>query len=83
MGLFERFVTQGVYFQAFTIAFGSLVVLRAPFQRSLSREQIQSAPAWSRWLLRLDQPRLHRRGGWFMIGVSVIIIVVKLLNGDA
>ena len=83
MELFERFATQGVYFQAFMIAFGSLIVLRAPFQKNPSKEQIRSVPAWSRWLLRMDQPRLHRRGGWFTIGAAVIIIALKLVNGDA
>jgi hypothetical protein len=83
MELFERFATQGVYFQVFMIAFGSLVVIRAPFQQNLSSEQIQAAPAWVRWLVRMDQPRLHRWGGWLTIGGSVIIIAVKFANGDA
>lgn len=83
MGLFESFATEGVYFQVFMIAAGSLVVLRAPFQRNLSSEQIRAAPVWTRWLLRMDQPRFHRWGGWAIIGVSVITILLKLANGDA
>jgi hypothetical protein len=83
MDLFERFATQGIYLQVFMIAFGSLVVLCAPFQRNLPSEQIESAPRWGRWLLRTDQPRLHRRSGWFTICTAVAIITLKLLNGDA
>lgn len=81
MELFERFATQGVYFQAFMIASGSLVVLRAPFQQNLSSEQIQAFPAWARWLLRMDQTRLHRRVGWFIIGWSAIIAALKVAHG--
>jgi hypothetical protein len=83
MGLFERFATEGVYLQAFMIAAGSLLVLRAPFQNNLSNEQIATVPRWGRWLLRMDQPRLHRRSGWFMIGIAVATIALKLVNGDA
>ena len=83
MGLFERFATEGVYLQAFMIAAGSLVVLRSPFQQNLSSEQIEAAPRWGRWLLRIDQPRFHRRSGWFTIGMAVIIILIKLAKGDA
>jgi hypothetical protein len=83
MDLFVRFATQGVYLQAFMIAAGCLLVLRAPFQQNLSNEQIESAPRWGRWLLRMDQPRFHRRSGWFMIIVAAAIIALKLVNGDA
>lgn len=83
MGLFERFATQGVYLQAFMIAAGSLLVLRAPFQQNLTDEQIQAAPAWLRWSLRKDTRRYHRRSGWFIISVAVFIIALKLFNGDA
>ena len=83
MGLFERFATEGVYFQAFMIASGTLLVLRAPYQRNLTGEQIQAAPSWARWLLRMDQPRFQRWSGWFIIGVAVMIIGLKLANGDA
>ena len=83
MGLFERFATEGVYFQAFMIASGTLLVLRAPYQRNLTSEQIQAAPSWARWLLRMDQPRFQRWSGWFIIGVAVMIIGLKLANGDA
>jgi hypothetical protein len=82
MELFVRFATQGVYFQALVIAAGSLVVLRAPFQKNLSTEQIKAAPCWWRWLIRVDQPRFHRMGGWSIIGVSVVTIIAKLANGD-
>ena len=44
MGLFERFATQGVYFQVFMIAFGLLVVLRAPFQKNLSVSRYEKRP---------------------------------------
>jgi hypothetical protein len=83
MGLFERFATEGIYLPAFMIAAGSLVVLRAPFQKNLSSEQIEAAPRWGRWLLRMDQPRFHRRSGWFTICVAIFIVVLKLANGDA
>lgn len=83
MGLFERFATEGVYLQVFMIAAGSLMVLRAPFENNLTREQIDAAPRWARWLLREDQRRYQRRSGWFIIGVAVFIIALKLINGDA
>lgn len=83
MGLFERFATEGVYLQAFMIAAGSLLVLRAPFEKNLSSEQIEAAPRWGRWLLRKDQRRYQRRSGWFIIGVAVFVIALKLINGDA
>jgi hypothetical protein len=83
MGLFERFATEGVYLEAFMIASGTLLVLRAPHQNNLTSDQIQEAPAWGRWMLRMDQPRVHRWSGWFIIGVAVVIAGLKLANGDA
>jgi hypothetical protein len=78
MGWFGRFATQGLYFPALMIAFGSLVVLRAPFQQRLSTQQIQAAPPWARWLLRINSPRLHQRCGWAIIGLAIIIAVVRI-----
>jgi hypothetical protein len=83
MGLFERFATQGIYLQAFMIAAGSLLVLRAPFENNLTREQIEAAPRWARWMLREDLQRYQRRSGWFIISVAMLIIAFKLINGDA
>lgn len=46
MELFVRFATEGLYFPALMIAFGSLIILRAPFQPSLSPEEVANAPPW-------------------------------------
>lgn len=78
MDWFERFATEGLYFPAVMIAFGSLVVLRAPSERSLPPEQIERAPAWGRWLLRMNGPRLHWRCGWVTIGFAIVIAAVRI-----
>ena len=77
MGWFETFASEGLYFPAVMIAFGSLVVLRAPFQPVLTAEQIDAAPAWTRWLIS-NPERLHRRGGWIIIGFAVFIAVMRI-----
>ena len=78
MEFFQRFATEGLYSPVVMIAFGSLVVLRAPFQPVLTAEQINDAPAWMRWLISSNPERLQRRGGWIIIGFAVFIAVVRI-----
>ena len=80
MGWFERFAMEGLYFPGIMLAFGSFVVLRAPYQQNLTAEQIEAAPAWGRWLLRFDSQRLQWRCGWVTIGFAVMIAAVRIAN---
>ena len=81
MGWFEKFATQGLYLPAFMVAFGSLVVLRAPHTAVLTEDQILAAPVWVRSLARLNSERLQRRGGWTTIGIAVFIAILRLSRG--
>ena len=78
MELFERFATEGLYFPAVMIAFGSLVILRAPFQPPLSPEEFASASPWMRWLISEDPERNQRRGGWIIVGCAIFSAMVRL-----
>ena len=80
-GWFERFASEGLYFPAFMIAFGSLVVLRASSHPVLTEDQIVAAPRWVRWLLPKDMERSQRRGGWTIIGFAVFIALLRLTPG--
>ena len=73
MGWFQAFATDGLYFPAFMIAFGSVVILRAPSTKILSENEIRAIPVWMQGLARLNSERLQRRGGWTIIGSSVLI----------
>ena len=80
-GWFERFSSEGLYFPAFMIAFGSLVVLRAASHPVLTEDQIVAAPKWVRWLIPKDMERSQRLGGWTMIGLAVFIALLRLRQG--
>ena len=78
MGWFETFSTKGLYSPAFMIAFGSLVILRAPSTKILSEDEILAAPAWIRWLARRNSEEFQRRCGWTMIGGAVFIAMLRI-----
>ena len=78
MGWLERFASEGLYLPVVMIAFGSHIVLQAPFQSVLTPEQFNAAPAWMRWLITSNPERHQRRGGWIIIGFAVFIAVVRI-----
>lgn len=78
MSWFETFASKGLYLPAFTIAFGSLVVLRAPSTRTLSENEILAGPAWIRWLARRNSERLQRSCGWTIIGFAVFTAIIRI-----
>jgi ribose/xylose/arabinose/galactoside ABC-type transport system permease subunit len=81
MGWFELFASQGLYFPAFMVAFGSLVVLRSSSHVALTKEQILAAPPWVRWLIPKNFERSQRRGGWTIIGFAILIALLRLSRG--
>ncbi|MBB5716259.1 hypothetical protein [Sphingomonas aerophila] len=78
MQWFERFATEGLLLPALEVAFGSLVVLRASSTRQLTKDQLDEAPAWIRWLAQLNSERLHRRCGWVMIVSALLIAIMRI-----
>ena len=81
MGWFQTFASDGLYFPALMIAFGSLVVLRAPSTKTLSENEIRAIPVWMQGLARLNSERLQRRIGWTIIGFSALIAMMRIAWG--
>jgi hypothetical protein len=78
MEWFYSFATEGLVFPAFMVAFGSLVILRAPSTPKLTENQIAVGPKWLQWLVRKDSETLQRRSGWAMIACAVIVAILRL-----
>jgi len=78
MSWFERFATEGLYLPAFMVAFGLLVVLRAPATKRLTADEVDAAPSWVRPLARLNSERFQRLGGRFVVGGAVFIAVLRV-----
>ena len=79
MGWFQSFAN-GILFPVFMVAFGLLLVLQAPFLKEPTPEQIEAAPAWMHWLLRRHTEKVQRKGGWMIIGFSVLIVVFRIMQ---
>ena len=79
MDWFRTFASEGLYFQAFSIAFGSLVLLRAPYRRKLTSDQIGNVRPALRWLLIYDW---ERWSAWGIIAISIAVAVLKMTRGS-
>jgi ribose/xylose/arabinose/galactoside ABC-type transport system permease subunit len=78
MQWFQRFATEGLMLPAFMMAFGSLVVLRASSTLQLTKDQIDEAPSWMRWIATIDSARLQRRCGWAIIAFALVAVIMRV-----
>ena len=75
MDWLRTFGSEGFYFPAFVVAFGSLVLLCRPFQTKLTPQQIEEASPWYRWLLRHDW---EKWGAWVMVSGGIFDALLKV-----
>jgi len=64
-----------LYFPAFQVAFGSLVLLCLPLRKKLTQREIEAAPQWYRWLLRHDW---ERWAAWLTISISLLLAAFEI-----
>ena len=83
MDLFIRFATEGLYFPAVMIAFGSLIILRAPSESPLPPDQFASAPPWLRWIISENPERRQRRGGWIIVAAAAFTAIMRLATSTS
>ena len=75
MDWFRWFASEGLHAQVFAVAWGSALILIAPYRKRPTAEEIESAHPAIRWLLRYPW---EKWGGWTMLIFSAGVAALTL-----